>query len=106
MGNEAKTENLVRNILRKHGYYNDPDIIVEEKKSDNPSIDKLLKNASKQGIGAGYPQFIIRNKQLSGCVVGVIDGKANAQNISKKCSHFADCAVAVYCFTAPIWLGI
>ena len=51
MGNEAKTENIVRELLRKNGYYNNPDIIVEEKKSDNPKIDKLLKNAEVLSIG-------------------------------------------------------
>jgi type I restriction-modification system DNA methylase subunit len=59
VGNEAKTENLVREALRKQGYYSDKNIIVEEKKSDNPKIDKLLRSASKKGIKQGYPEFII-----------------------------------------------
>ena len=29
MSNEAKTENLVRDMLRKQGYYADPEIVVE-----------------------------------------------------------------------------
>jgi hypothetical protein len=43
MGNEAKTENLVREYLRGQGYYDNTNIKVEEKKSANPRIDKLLK---------------------------------------------------------------
>ena len=78
MGNEAKTENLVRDILRERGYYNNKDIVVEEKKSDNPKIDKLLKNASKskKGSGAGYPEFIISSKIHSEFII-VIECKAD-----------------------------
>jgi hypothetical protein len=32
MGNEAKTENLVRGFLTEQGYYSDNSIIIEEKK--------------------------------------------------------------------------
>jgi type I restriction-modification system DNA methylase subunit len=41
-------------------------VIIEEQKSDNPRINKLLKIASKKGNGAGYPEFIISfpNKDL------------------------------------------
>ncbi len=93
MGNEAKTENLVRDLLRENGYYDNPDIIVEEKKSDNPAIDKLLKNASKKGVGAGYPEFIIRNKQFSGFLI-VIECKADiTKHASKELNHFAEYAV-------------
>jgi len=31
MGTEAKTENLVREYLRKNGYYNNTNITVEDK---------------------------------------------------------------------------
>ena len=34
-------------------------IIIEEQQSANPKIAKLLKNASKAGLGAGKPEFII-----------------------------------------------
>ncbi|WP_158991811.1 class I SAM-dependent DNA methyltransferase [Mucilaginibacter sp. L196] len=54
MANERKTENIVR----KH--FSDYDLInIEEQKSDNPKIHKLLKNASKKGLNHGYPEFII-----------------------------------------------
>ena len=55
--NERKTENIVRNHFNRFN-----NIIVEEQKSDNPKIDKLLKNASKKGNKGGRPEFIISFK--------------------------------------------
>ena len=55
--NERKTEAIVRKHFDKFS-----NIIIEEQKSDNPKIDKLLRNASKKGNGAGYPEFIISYK--------------------------------------------
>lgn len=53
--NERKTENIIRNHFSRF-----LDIIeMEEQKSDNPKIAQLLKTASKKGIGAGFPDFII-----------------------------------------------
>lgn len=62
MPNERKTEQLVRTLLKEKGYANNNLIIIEEQSSDNPKIDKLLKNASKGGSGKGYPEFIISFK--------------------------------------------
>jgi type I restriction enzyme M protein len=62
MANERKTEQLVRNMLKDKGYYDNSLIVVEEQASDNPKIDKLLKLASKSGKGKGYPEFIISFK--------------------------------------------
>jgi hypothetical protein len=59
MVNERKTENLVRKLLEKQGYTDNQNITIEEQKSDNPKIDKLLKSASKKGSGRGLPEFII-----------------------------------------------
>jgi len=59
MVNERKTEQLVRKMLKDAGYYNNPNIIIEEQSSDNPKINKLLKLASKEGKGKGHPEFII-----------------------------------------------
>ena len=55
MANERKTENIVRRHFTKY----EKDCLIEEQKSENPKIDKLLKHASKKGGGAGYPEFII-----------------------------------------------
>ena len=78
MANERKTENIVREELRKLGYYDSSDLIIEEQKSDFPSIDKLLKNASKKGKGKGYPEFIIRSKKSTNFII-VIECKADTK---------------------------
>ncbi len=75
--NERKTEILVRNQLKKLGYFDNEEIIVEEQKSDNSEITKLLSKASKSGNGAGYPEFIIRHKNSD--VLIVIECKANTK---------------------------
>jgi len=59
--NERKTENVVREELRRLGFY-DPaaDIQVEEQKSNIDAVKKLLKAGSKSGGGgAGAPEFIV-----------------------------------------------
>ena len=60
--NEKKTEKLTRDFFTEVGIYNNNDFIVEEQKSDNPKIQKLLQRASKSGNGVGKPEFIIRRK--------------------------------------------
>lgn len=60
--NERVTENIVRNLLREKGYYNNDNIIIEEQKSDNPKIDKLLKNASKSGGGRVFQNLLYHLK--------------------------------------------
>ncbi|MDY0141183.1 MAG: hypothetical protein RBR97_04740 [Bacteroidales bacterium] len=55
MANERKTEQIVRKHFEKFA----DTIIIEEQKSDNAKIDKLLKTASKKGTGQGYPEFNI-----------------------------------------------
>lgn len=59
MANEAKTSQLFRKLLKKRGYEDDKDIIIEEQQTDNKKLAKLLQNASKSGAGKGYPDFII-----------------------------------------------
>lgn len=55
MANERKTESIVRSHFEMF-----TDIIhIEEQFSDNLQIDKLLKSASKKGIGKGRPEFLI-----------------------------------------------
>lgn len=93
MANEAKTEQIIRELLYKANYYNDSDLIVEEQKSDNPAINKLLKNASKRGIRNGYPDFIIHSKKYPDLVI-VIEAKPNTnKHKSTTLDNYADYAV-------------
>ncbi len=56
---ERKTEKLIRDQFSALGYDVDG-VILEEQKSDNPDINKLLKGASKAGTGRkGAPEFIV-----------------------------------------------
>lgn len=59
--NERKTENIVRDELRRLGFY-DPaaDIQVEEQKSNIEAVKRLLRASSKSGgSGGGSPEFIV-----------------------------------------------
>nr|AOP19037.1 hypothetical protein [Halimeda discoidea] len=68
---ERKTEIIVRNHFYKFLNL----IEVEEQKSENLKINKLLKTASKKGSGPGYPEFIITYKANSDFII-VIECKA------------------------------
>lgn len=70
--NERKTEVMVR----KHFDRFLDDIILEEQSSDNPKIKKLLSTASKNGLGAGFPEFIIQYKNNPDFII-VIECKAD-----------------------------
>ena len=71
MPNEKKTEVIIRNHFSRF-----LDIIeIEEQKSDNPKIAKLLKTASKKGTGAGFPDFIITYQTNSDLLI-VLECKA------------------------------
>ncbi|OIO03875.1 methyltransferase [Candidatus Desantisbacteria bacterium CG_4_10_14_0_8_um_filter_48_22] len=72
MANERITED----IIRKHFNAYSNECIIEEQKSSNPKIDKLLKAASKKGGGRGYPEFIISLKNSSVFII-VIECKAD-----------------------------
>jgi type I restriction-modification system DNA methylase subunit len=74
--NERITENLVRTMLRDNGYYDDKSIIIEEQKSSNPKINKLLSTASKSGKGKGFPEFIISFSNKPDEII-IIECKAN-----------------------------
>jgi len=52
---ERKTEQFVRKHFEQFH-----DITIEEQRSDNVKIQKLLSTASKSGQGAGRPEFIIQ----------------------------------------------
>ncbi|TAE39566.1 MAG: methyltransferase [Runella slithyformis] len=76
MVNERKTENIVRKYLRKNGYFDNANTVVEEQKSDFVLVDKLLTNASKKGMGRGYPEFIVRSTEHTDFLI-VIECKAD-----------------------------
>ena len=91
--NEKKTENLSRRLLKKAGIFENDNFIVEEQKSDNPIIQKLLKNASKSGAGLGKPEFIIRKKDDDEFLM-VIECKADTKyHESKNKDQYKDYAV-------------
>jgi len=79
MANERKTEQIVRKHFEKFA----DKLIIEEQKSDNPKIDKLLKTASKKGTGQGYPEFIISFKENSDLLI-VIECKADVTKHESK----------------------
>ncbi|MDD5016038.1 MAG: N-6 DNA methylase, partial [Atribacterota bacterium] len=72
MANERITEDIVR----KHFNSYSNECIIEEQKSSNIKIDKLLKNASKKGSGKGHPEFIISLKNNPDFII-VIECKAD-----------------------------
>lgn len=71
MANERKTEEIVRSHFKCYS-----EIIVEEQRSDNPQINKLLQNASKKGSGQGRPEFLITFKENNDLVI-VVECKAS-----------------------------
>ena len=93
MPNEKKTENLSRKLLTRVGIFDNDNFIVEEQKSDNPVIQKLLKNASKSGTGLGRPEFIIRKKDDNDFLI-IIECKAKTKyHESKNRDLYRDYAV-------------
>lgn len=93
MGNEAKTSAIFRELLREKLYYNDNNIVIEEQKSDNEKIKKLLKNASKHGDKGGFPDFIIYSKSYSELLI-VVELKSSINyHESETKDNYADYAV-------------
>ena len=58
---ERKTENVVRDELRRLHYYDEGSpIVVEEQRSEIEAVKRLMKAASKAGGGGiGAPEFIV-----------------------------------------------
>lgn len=81
MANERKTENLVRDELRRHGYYaSDCSTRVEEQKSEIEAVKRLLKAASKTGRGGrGAPEFIISDSANPDFLV-IVECKADVRH--------------------------
>lgn len=91
--NERLTENIVRDTLQKLGYKDNPDITIDEQKSENPTIQKLLQTASKSGKGVGKPEFIIRHTQYPDFII-VIECKPDTKfHQSKTLDKYKDYAV-------------
>jgi len=79
VANERKTEKLVRDTLAALGYESAGHITLDEQKSDNPKINKLLKSASKAGHGAGRPEFIVTSSEHPDLIL-IIECKASVKN--------------------------
>lgn len=93
MANESKTTRLFRSFLQGSGYYDKKEIIIEEQQSDNAKIAKLLKNASKRGMGKGFPDFIIYSSKYSEFVI-VVECKADInKHESNMLDNYKDYAV-------------
>lgn len=93
MRNEKITENLVRKRMEVLGMFSESRFCVEEQKSGNPRINKLLSNASKSGNGAGRPEFIVFSKADSDFVL-LVECKADPKfHESKTRESFRDYAV-------------
>lgn len=93
MRNERKTESIVREALRANGYFDNGDLRVEEQRSDDPRIHKLLKNASKAGQGVGLPEFIISSGTNTEFLI-VVECKADvAKHESASGDKYAEFAV-------------
>jgi len=90
--NERVTEDIVRSHFK-----NDPDYdktIFEEQKSSIPRVDKLLKNASKSGLGGGKPEFLITFKNERLDLIIVIECKASrTKHESKTRDNYKEYAV-------------
>ena len=73
MTSERKTENLVRDELRRLNYYDTESATrVEEQKSEIEAVKRLLKSASKTGRGGkGAPEFIISDAGAPDFIVAI-----------------------------------
>ena len=85
--NERKTENLVREALRRLDYYDKKcETRVEEQKSEIQDVKRLLKGSSKTGKGgSGAPEFIISDPSTSDFLL-VIECKGDIKKHESK-SH-------------------
>lgn len=93
MVNERITEDFFRDSIKKDELYKKSKIIFEEQSSRNIKIDKLLKNASKSGIGGGRPEFVIQFKENSDLII-IVECKPNIQfHKSKEGNKYKDYAV-------------
>lgn len=98
--NERKTEDLIERRFRKHGYYQEGSgIVVEKQSSDSPRIRKLLEKASKNGVGVGRPEFMVRSDAYPNFLVVVeckADTRRHASEARDKPAEFAVDGVLLY----------
>lgn len=73
---KGRQEVITDNIIRDYFNQFKDEIILEQQSSSNPSVDKLLRNASKKGIGKGYPDFIIQYKKDKNFLI-IVENKAD-----------------------------
>jgi len=87
---ERKTENVVRDELRRLGYYDtEAGIVVEEQRSEIEAVRRLMRVASKSGHGGiGSPEFIISSPKNPDFLV-IIECKASTND------HISDVCKAV-----------
>ena len=92
--NEKWTENFVRKRLASVGITDEGGFVVDEQKSDNPRVEKLLKSASKSGNSVGKPEFLISHKKANKDFLIVIECKALTKNhVSETRDQYKDFAV-------------
>lgn len=90
--NERKTEDIVREIFKKYKT-NFPSAVIEEQRSENPRISKLLKTASKSGSGGGNPEFIVTFNDVKDFVILVECKPDTKHHESQKRDRFREYAV-------------
>lgn len=94
MANERITEDMVDDLLRKNGFYDDSDsIVIEKQQSTVEAIRSALAKAGKSGKGGrGYPEFIITTPETPDMVVVIeckADTKAHESPLRDKPKDFA-----------------
>lgn len=87
--NEVITDNIIRDYFQQF----EDEIIIEQQSSSNPSIDKLLRNASKKGNGKGYPDFIIQYKKDANFLIVIEDKADKRYHESENRKQYSDYAV-------------
>ena len=89
----GKKEVITDNIVRDYFMRFNGDVIIEQQSSSSPSIDKLLRNASKKGCGKGYPDFIIQYKKDRNFIIVIEDKADKKYHESGSGRQYADYAV-------------
>ncbi|MFZ3168157.1 MAG: N-6 DNA methylase [Candidatus Methanoperedens sp.] len=80
--NERNTEDIVNDHFKNDEKYND--ILLEKQKSSIPRVDKILKIASKSGMGGGKPEFIITFQKERPDYIIVVECKASVMKHESK----------------------